>query len=82
MSLLKPEPLAPLATPTRISAARFGGVPRMYVECTGDRAITHAAQRKMQAALPCRERITLDTDHSPFFSCPDELAGVLLGLQQ
>ena len=80
MSLLKPEPLAPLATPTRISAARFGGVPRMYVECSGDRAITHAAQRKMQAALPCRERITLDTDHSPFFSCPDELAGVLLGL--
>jgi pimeloyl-ACP methyl ester carboxylesterase len=80
MSLLKPEPLAPLATPVRISAERFGRVPRVYVECTADRAITHAAQRQMQAALPCRECITLDTDHSPFFSRPDELAAVLLGL--
>jgi len=80
MALLKPEPLAPLATPTRISAERFGRVPRVYVECLRDRAITHAAQRRMQSALPCRDRITLDTDHSPFFSRPDELANALLGL--
>jgi pimeloyl-ACP methyl ester carboxylesterase len=62
-SLLRPEPLLPLATPLHISAARFGSVARIYVECTLDRAITHAAQRRMQAALPCRERITLATDH-------------------
>ena len=67
-SLLRPEPLAPLATPVRVSAARFGTVPRVYVECTLDRAITHGAQQRMQATLPCRERITLETDHSPFFS--------------
>jgi pimeloyl-ACP methyl ester carboxylesterase len=79
-SLLRPEPLAPLATPVRISAARFGSVPRIYIECTLDRALTHAAQRRMQAALPCRERITLETDHSPFFSCAEELASVLLRL--
>jgi pimeloyl-ACP methyl ester carboxylesterase len=79
-SLLKPEPLAPLATPVRITAARFGRVPRVYVECTDDRAITYAAQRKMQSALPCSERVTLESDHSPFFSCPDELAGALLRL--
>ncbi len=80
MSLLKPEPLAPLATPIRISAERYGTVPRVYVECSADRAITHAAQRQMQTALPCRERMTLDSDHSPFFSRPDDLATVLLGL--
>ena len=79
-SLLKPEPLAPLATPMRVSAERFGSVPRVYIECLRDRAITHVAQRRMQAALPCRERITLDTDHSPFFSRPDELASALLRL--
>ena len=79
-SLLKPEPLAPLATPIRISAERFGRVPRVYVECLADRAITHAFQRRMQAALPCRERITLDADHSPFFSRPDQLASALLQL--
>jgi pimeloyl-ACP methyl ester carboxylesterase len=79
-SLLRPEPLAPLATPVRTSAARFGSVPRVYVECTDDRAITHEAQRRMQSALPCRERVTLDSDHSPFFCRPDDLAGVLLRL--
>jgi hypothetical protein len=80
MSLLKPEPLAPLATPTRTSAGRFGTVPRVYIECTKDRAVTHEAQRQMQSALPCRERVTLHSDHSPFFSCPDELCAALLQL--
>jgi pimeloyl-ACP methyl ester carboxylesterase len=77
-SLLTPEPLAPLATPVRTTAARFGSVPRVYVECTRDKAITHRAQRRMQAALPCRERITLEADHSPFFCCTEELTSVLL----
>jgi pimeloyl-ACP methyl ester carboxylesterase len=36
-SLLRPEPLAPLATPVRISDSRFGRVSRIYVECTLDR---------------------------------------------
>jgi pimeloyl-ACP methyl ester carboxylesterase len=80
MTLLKPEPLAPLATPVRTTAARFGRVPRVYVECTADRAIPHAAQRHMQAALPCAKRVTLDSDHSPFFCSPDELAAELLRL--
>lgn len=79
-TLLKPEPLAPLATPVRTTAARFGQVPRTYVECTADRAITHAAQGRMQSALPCAKRVTLESDHSPFFCCPDELAAALLRL--
>jgi len=74
-SLLTPEPLA---TPVCTTAARFGSVPRVYVECTRDRAITHRAQRRMQATLPCRERITLEADHSPFFCCVEELTSVLL----
>ncbi len=78
--LLKPEPVAPLATPVHVTAARFGRVPRVYIECTADRAITHAAQRRMQEALPCRERITLESDHSPFFSRHEELAQALLRL--
>jgi len=77
-ALLTAEPLAPLATAVRITAGRFGAVPRLYVECTRDRAITLAGQRQMQAALPCREAITLDTDHSPFLSRPDELTAALL----
>jgi pimeloyl-ACP methyl ester carboxylesterase len=77
-SLLVPEPLAPLGTPVAVTAERFGTVPRVYVECSADRAIPHAAQRSMQNALPCRDRITLDSDHSPFLCRSRELAGILL----
>lgn len=71
---LSPEPLKPLVTPLRISAERYGRVPRAYVECTQDRTITLAAQRRMQAALPCAPVLTLDSDHSPFFSHAEVLA--------
>ena len=79
-SVLRPEPLAPLATPLTLSAERFGRVPRVYIECLRDRAITIKAQRAMQASLPCAKTFTIDTDHSPFFSRPDELAGILATL--
>jgi pimeloyl-ACP methyl ester carboxylesterase len=79
-ALLVPEPMAPLVTPISVSAANFGRLARVYVECSRDRAITHQQQRRMQSALPCHQRVTLDTDHSPFLSRPDELAAALLRL--
>lgn len=80
LSLLRPEALAPIATPVRTTAARFGRVPRVFVECTLDRAITLPIQRQMQAALPCRNRITMQSDHSPFLSHAAELTDALLAL--
>lgn len=77
---LSPEPLKPLATAVRISAQRFGAVPRVYVETTRDRTISLVAQRRMQAALPCDPVFTLESDHSPFLSAPDALAQLLGGL--
>jgi pimeloyl-ACP methyl ester carboxylesterase len=79
-ALLVPEPVAPLGTPLRLTESRFGRVPRLYVECSADRAMTLAMQRRMQAALPCQARITLDADHSPFFSRSDELIQCLQSL--
>jgi pimeloyl-ACP methyl ester carboxylesterase len=70
---LRPEPLKPLATPLKLGE-RFARVPRSYVECTRDRALPLTAQRHMQAQLPCEPVLTLDTDHSPFFSKSRELA--------
>ena len=77
---VQPEPTVPLATPVHISDANYGTVPRVYIECLRDRAIPIALQRRMQAALPCQRVLALDTDHSPFFSKPDELAAHLLTL--
>jgi len=74
---LSPEPLKPLVTPLKLSAQRFGSVPRTYIECLEDRAITLPAQRRMQAALPCDTVHSLDADHSPFFSRAPELAHLL-----
>jgi pimeloyl-ACP methyl ester carboxylesterase len=78
---LQPEPTVPLATPLRISDAKFGAVPRVYIECLRDRAIPITLQRRMQAALPCPQVLSIDTDHSPFFSRADELTAHLHSLQ-
>ena len=77
-TLLQPEPLAPLATPVHVTQERFGRVPRIYIECLQDRAISPAMQRQMIDASPCQRVITMATDHSPFFSAPDDLVHHLL----
>jgi len=77
---LSPEPLKPLVTPLTVTASRFGGVPRAYVETTRDRTVTLASQRRMQAQLPCTPVFTLDSDHSPFLSQPEALARILISI--
>ncbi len=71
---------APLATPVSTSAARFGSIPRVYISCLQDRAITPACQQQMYEASPCVQVLTLDTSHSPFFSEPEKLAQLLLSV--
>ncbi|MBI3675046.1 MAG: alpha/beta fold hydrolase [Proteobacteria bacterium] len=80
MRLLTPEPMMSFASPVRTSAARFGRVKRAYIECTNDNAIPLALQRSMQQTLPCDPVLTLETDHSPFFSAPEVLAEALMGI--
>ncbi len=77
---LAPEPAAALTTPLEITAERFGRVPRAYIEARHDQAISLEMQREMQAALPCDPVITLESDHSPFYSAAPALAEALLGL--
>lgn len=77
-TLLKPNPLAPFATPLALTDGGYGSVRRFYISCAKDRAITPAAQRSMLAAMPCEAVHELHTDHSPFFSQPDRLDDVLV----
>ena len=77
---LGPEPRLVLRTPVRVTAERFGRVPRGYVECTQDRTIPLCTQRAMQADWPCDRVATLDCDHSPFYSAPEALARALSGM--
>ena len=73
-SRLAPQPVGPLLSPMRITGRNFGRVPRVYVECALDNAVTPECAREMYTALPCAEVITMQTGHSPFLSAPEELA--------
>jgi pimeloyl-ACP methyl ester carboxylesterase len=73
---LVPQSMAMRKTPLPTSEARWGKVPRLYVHCLRDRAISIAQQRRLVAAAPC-PTVDIDTDHSPFYSAPERLAEVL-----
>jgi len=77
---LVPEPIRVLAAPVRVTQQNFGRVPRAYIETLRDRAVTLAAQRRMQSVLPCAPVFTLDTDHSPFLSQPGALGRILISI--
>jgi pimeloyl-ACP methyl ester carboxylesterase len=79
-SLLVPESLAAMGAPVAISEERAGSVPRVYVECLRDRAITIRKQREMHSARGVGRVLQIDTDHSPMLSTPRELADHLLSL--
>ena len=78
--LVGPQAIRPLATPVHVTPENFGRIPRVYVECLRDRAITPPCQRQMYTASPCEKVFTLDTCHSSFFSAPEELSTLLLSV--
>ncbi|MCX7864923.1 MAG: hypothetical protein N2423_07820, partial [Novosphingobium sp.] len=60
-----------------LSDARWGTLPRWYVECDEDRTVPIDGQRRLQALFPGTHAITLHADHSPFYSAPQALADAL-----
>jgi pimeloyl-ACP methyl ester carboxylesterase len=78
MTRLVAEPNGPRDAPLHITPARFGSIPRTYVECTEDRTIPIESQRLMQRLVPGAKIVTLDADHSPFLSQPRALANALI----
>ncbi|MBB6647476.1 alpha/beta fold hydrolase [Halobellus ruber] len=79
-SLLRPEPLAGLVTPMQTSDEGFGSLPRVYIGCEQDNAITPATQERMRKRLPCDDVRSIDSSHSPFLSAPEAVAEHLDGI--
>jgi hypothetical protein len=77
---LVPQPVAPAVTPIAITDKNYGRVRRVYIETLRDRAIPNAHQRQMYSRSPCERVFSLDTDHSPFFSAPTQLAEQLTSI--
>ncbi len=77
---LRPQPLAPLVQPVSLTDENYGQVRRAYIECTKDQALTWPMQKKMLHNARLDTLLTLETDHSPFYSCPEALVDCLLEL--
>jgi pimeloyl-ACP methyl ester carboxylesterase len=76
------EPAQVVTVPSPVTKERFGRVPRHYIHCTEDRAVTPAGQRKMIALMDeamgnATAVHTLASSHSPFDSHPHALAEIL-----
>lgn len=78
--LLSAELISTGITPLQLSAERYGLVPRVYIECTLDKAVTPFIQQKMYREMPCEKVYQMESSHSPFFSQPAELAELLAGV--
>ncbi|HET6769418.1 MAG TPA: hypothetical protein VFH08_18555, partial [Chitinophagaceae bacterium] len=74
--LLSHEPVESGITPLQLTEENYGSIPRVYIECTEDKAVTPLIQRKMYAEMPCEKVYSLPTSHSPFFSRPQELTDI------
>lgn len=75
---LTPQPEGPRHSKLRLSDARFGTVPRVYIEAREDRSVHLPLQRKMQEMSPCLAVYGLDSDHAPQLSDPDGLAALIM----
>jgi pimeloyl-ACP methyl ester carboxylesterase len=78
--LLSHEPVESGMAPLQLTDENYGSVPRVYIECTQDRAVTPFIQRKMYTEMPCEKVYSMHTSHSPFFSKPQELVDILCGV--
>jgi pimeloyl-ACP methyl ester carboxylesterase len=76
---LRPQADAPRSSPLplRLSAERWGAIPKTYIVCSQDRAMPVSAQHWFCERAPEVKKRVMRTDHSPFFSDPDGLAAVI-----
>lgn len=79
-SRVGPEPVRPSLAKIKLTEERFGAVPRSYIRCTKDRALSVQLQDQMVARQPCDLVATLDASHSPFLSMPAPLARAILSV--
>lgn len=75
---LTDEPLRPSLEKPHLTPGRFGAVPKSYIRCAKDRALSIECQDDMIARQPCDRIATLESSHSPFLSMPDALAQAIV----
>ena len=79
-SMLVPQPSSPYIDLMQTTKENFGRVPRVFIECLKDQALSPEFQKGMYTKLPCQRIMTLDTGHSPFLSAPGALVAHLVSV--
>jgi len=75
---LVPQSTAVMRAPVRATPERWGAIPRSYITCSEDRALTLEGQRGMLERVGGFARVVeMQSGHSPFFSQPALLAARL-----
>ena len=78
--MLVPQPSSPYIDLMQTTKENFGRVPRVFIECLKDQALSPEFQKGMYTKLPCQRIMTLDTGHSPFLSAPGALVAHLVSV--
>jgi hypothetical protein len=81
-SLFCTQAVAPLATPLHLTEENFGRIPKVYIECLNDKAISPSMQKKMYTQTRCQRVVSLNNSHSPFFSAAEALIAHLRELEK
>jgi len=77
VSKLRPQADGPVAEVIRLSPARWGAVPKVYIRCTEDRALPPQAQQWLCDRAPDVRQRVMQSDHAPFLSDAPGLAAIL-----
>lgn len=68
------QSMACLGTPVTVTDARYGAIPKVYILCTQAKDLDKSS---LVQNVPCQKVYTLASSHSPFFSMPEKLVGIL-----
>jgi len=74
---IRPEPLAPLATPVTLTDANFGKINKVYVHSLNDHTIGYSLQQKMVKDAGISRTYSLPSSHTPFIVFPQILSAII-----
>lgn len=76
-SLISFQAISPIKTRLSLDNEKFELIPKIYIECLQDNAISINMQRKMYFEFTFKNVYSIDSSHSPFLSSPKELVSLL-----
>jgi pimeloyl-ACP methyl ester carboxylesterase len=74
---IRPEPLAPLATPVTLTEGKFGKINKAFVHSLNDHTIGYLLQQKMVKDAGIQRLYSLPSSHTPFVMFPHVLAQII-----